>query len=144
MLLPTGAALALLLLTACAVQEPSPSSASDDAGPAAPAHAAAQPVPAGASITPEQLLGSFHADSNRNRTFEILRNGRYVLKGGVVWERVESTWSLEENGTRLRLHHDHRANEDLLFAVESPDVLVLINNDGSAPALRSTLLRVRA
>lgn len=105
--------------------------------------ASAPPAPAGVSITKAQLLGSFHADSNRDRIIEIRADGRYALTGGAVWDRVESTWSLDNNGTWLRLHPDHHDTEDLLFVVESPDVLVLINNDGSATRFRASYLRVK-
>jgi len=101
------------------------------------------PTPAYVATTPAALQGTYSVDGVETRTLELKPNGRYALKGGAVWDLVESTWSLEQGGTHLRLHHDHQQSEDLLFGVESADVLVLLNADGSPTSLRSTLDRVK-
>jgi len=101
------------------------------------------PTPAYVATTPAALQGTYSVGGVETRTLELKPNGRYALKGGAVWDLVESTWALEQGGTHLRLHHDHQQGEDLLFGVESADVLVLLNADGSPTSLRSTLDRVK-
>jgi len=108
----------------------------NDAAPSAPA-------PAYIAVDPEALPGTFIVGGVETRTLELGPDGRYALKGGVIWELVESKWSLEHGGTHLRLHHDHQQTEDLLFGLESADVLVLLNADGSPTNFRSTLDRVK-
>ncbi|MGE8214279.1 hypothetical protein [Stenotrophomonas sp.] len=100
-------------------------------------------TPAYVATTPAALQGTYSVGGVETRTLELKPNGRYALKGGAVWDLVESTWALEQGGTHLRLRRDHRQSEDLLFGVESADVLVLLNADGSPTSLRSTLDRVK-
>ena len=95
------------------------------------------------AVNKADLVGIFTADGVETRTVELKPDGRYALKGGVVWDLVESRWSLENDGTHLRLHHDHQQTEDLLFGIESADVLVLLNPDGTTTHIRSTLDRVK-
>jgi hypothetical protein len=110
-----------------------------EAAEARPSEAA----PAYMPVSTTELAGTFLVGGIETRTLELKPNGRYALKGGAVWDLVESKWSLEAGGTNLRLHHDHQQTEDLLFGVESADVLVMLNADGSPTHMRSTLDRVK-
>ncbi len=128
-----------LLLAAC---QPASGPAAS-AGPAAAPAAAPAPAPAPARIDKQQLVGLFGVGGSDHRTVQFKANGRYLMLGGVVWDRIESTWSLEADGTRVRLHHDHQQPEDLLFGVRSADVLEILNADGTpSPGMQSTLERL--
>lgn len=140
------------LLAGCNASQPAATAQSAAAAPtqAAPPVAASgddaapsTPAPTYLAVDPEALPGTFIVDGVETRTLELGPDGRYALKGGVVWDLVESKWSLEHGGTYLRLHHDHQQTEDLLFGIESADVLVLLNADGSPTNFRSTLDRVK-
>ncbi|HCT26844.1 MAG TPA: hypothetical protein DIW85_11585 [Stenotrophomonas sp.] len=147
---------ALLMVGCRKEQAPAESSSAAAAADNAPAVASAgqatveldeasrgDPAPAYMPVSTKDLVGTFVVGGVETRTLELKPGGRYTLKGGVVWDLVKSRWSLEAGGTHLRLHHDHQQTEDLLFGVESADVLVLLNADGSPTHMRSTLDRVK-
>lgn len=143
--------LAVVLTAGCKPAQP-PAETSATAAADAPAEMASPQVetplpiesaPSYIAVSKADLAGRFTADGVETRTVELKPNGRYALKGGALWDLVESSWSLENGGRYLRLHHDHQQTEDLLFGVESVDVLVLLNADGSPTHIRSTLNRVK-
>jgi len=143
----TAGLLAGLLLAACQpAAGPAASAGPSAAAASAPAPAPAPsttPAPAPARIDKQQLVGRFGVGGSDHRTVQFKANGRYLMLGGVVWDRIESTWSLEADGTRVRLHHDHQQPEDLLFGVRSADVLEILNADGTpSPGMQSTLERL--
>lgn len=92
-------------------------------------------APAGFDV--KAFAGTFGGD---DIALELEADGSYTLSGwalgGTDDEPASSdgTWTVEENGKRIRLDPNSKDEDDWLFAVNSNDELQALDGDGKPPA----------
>lgn len=146
----TIACLAVLALTACDRQETSgPTTAPDASVPAEPAPAAAETAAASpdtvAAFDVKAFAGSFSgtlpcADCpGIDNKLTLNADGTFVLEetyqdSRSATNKLDGTWTAEENNTRLRLDPNSKSEADRLYAITSNDQIDLLGDDGQPAA----------
>lgn len=114
---------------AASAEAPETAAAADAASTAEPAPPAPSPTATDLTPTPAASpVGEFASDDTR---LSIGERGTFVLERGG--DRVEGTWTLEQDGRRVRLDPNSKAEPDRVFDIVSPDELR--HADGNAPSL---------
>lgn len=112
-------------LAACQPQSATPEAApaaADTVAPAPAVQAVAAPAatqaatPAANASDPRAFAGRFVAGGT---SIELRGDGRFELRDAGV--AVDGTWTAEEDGTRIRLDPNSKAEPDRLFSVISID-----------------------
>lgn len=74
-------------------------------------------------------------------TLQLDAGGHFALTRAYQGEhaaseplRIKGSWSMEAEGTQLRLDPGNKSDADVLFAVNSNDQLTMLSADGSAAA----------
>jgi hypothetical protein len=136
------ASLATIVIAGCKPQAPVEPAApaptvAEPAGPAAAtapaptADAAAKSAPA---LDQKGFAGTFSGD---NATVKLNPDGTFALNGPKA--SFDGTWTAEENGERVRLDPNSKAEPDRVYAVVGSDEIRALAADGS-PVDTATVL----
>lgn len=77
------------------------------------------------------FAGNFNGD---DIALELNADGSYTLSGAAVSAPIDGTWTVEENGKRIRLDPNSKSEEDWLFGVTSNDALQVLDSAGNPPS----------
>ncbi|RNF85168.1 copper resistance protein NlpE N-terminal domain-containing protein [Montanilutibacter psychrotolerans] len=84
--------------------------------------------------------------TNVDTTIELMADGMYVINemvGKAAPKKMDGSWTAEENGSRIRLDPNTKAEDDRLYAITSKDQLDPLGVDGKpvAGAMAGSLKR---
>ena len=135
------ALLAALAATACKPQAP--------ATPEPAAQAAAEPGPAAVESAPSTSPADLPFDTKgfagtfATADTKVILNadGTYKLTGAT---QGDGTWTAEENGKRIRLDPNSKAEEDRLYTVVSHEQIDQVDASGAAVTPAQSLMREAA
>jgi copper homeostasis protein (lipoprotein) len=136
------ALLAALAATACKPQAPAESEPAAQANTAAeaPAPVAAAPAaaPSEVAFDTKGFAGTFATGDSK---ITLNADGSYKLAGAT---QGDGTWTAEENGKRIRLDPNSKAEADRIFIVTSRDQLDQVDEAGAAVTPAQTFQREAA
>lgn len=84
-----------------------------------------------ADIDMNAFAGNFSGD---DIALELNADGSYTLSGAAVSAPIDGTWTVEEEGKRIRLDPNSKSEEDWLFGVTSNDALQALDSAGNPPS----------
>ena len=134
----TLALLATLAATACKPQAPAPAEPAAQANTAAEAPTPAPMPDAAPAEAPFDLKGFAGTFATADTKITLNTDGSYVIDGAT---QGDGTWTAEENGKRIRLDPNSKADEDRVYSVVSHDQIDQVDAAGAAVSPAQSFMR---